>query len=133
MNEHERWILEWTKKADSDFKTAKIVFDSGEPIYDSICFHCHQCAEKYLKAYLIHSSTAVTKTHDLEKLLNECIHMAQEFSELHESCFILKDYAGEIRYPDDYVEITREEADKAIDHASFVRDFVRARIGFLNI
>jgi hypothetical protein len=39
----------------------------------------------------------------------------------------------EIRYPDDYVEITLEEADKAIDHASFVRDFVRARIGFLNI
>ena len=41
-----------------------------EPFYDHRCFLCQQSAEKYLKALLEECAIPVTKTHDLEQLVN---------------------------------------------------------------
>ena len=38
-------------------------------IFDSVCFHAQQCAEKYLKARLQDLGIIVPKTHDLTQLL----------------------------------------------------------------
>lgn len=44
---------EWILKAEQDFNAANLLMYAGEaPIPDYVCFHCQQCAEKYLKAYL---------------------------------------------------------------------------------
>jgi HEPN domain-containing protein len=43
---------EWVFKAEQDFDAADLLMHAGEsPIPDYVCFHCQQCAEKYLKAY----------------------------------------------------------------------------------
>jgi len=44
MNEHERWVLEWIKKADADLKTAEVILQSDEALYDMACFHCQHIA-----------------------------------------------------------------------------------------
>lgn len=43
-----------------------------EPLPDVVCFHCQQCAEKYLKSYLIFQSVVPARTHDPEDLLVQC-------------------------------------------------------------
>jgi hypothetical protein len=44
---------EWISKAEGDFATAQRELQAQEmPNYDAVCFHCQQCIEKYLKAYL---------------------------------------------------------------------------------
>jgi len=50
MNELTR---EWIDKAELDFTSADLLLHAGEtPLSDPACFHCQQCAEKYLKGYL---------------------------------------------------------------------------------
>ena len=39
-----------------------------KPNYDGICFHAQQCAEKLVKALLIHKGTTPPKTHALTEL-----------------------------------------------------------------
>ena len=46
-------VEEWLKKAEGDWQTANRELRARKnPNYDAVCFHCQQCAEKYLKAYL---------------------------------------------------------------------------------
>lgn len=131
MNEHERWVNEWIRKAENDIETALVVLDSGKSLFDSICFHCQQCAEKYLKSFLIHSGRPVSKTHDLETLLQFCTELDSSFSELERYCLILNDYAVGIRYPDDALETTRPEAEEALRFTKAIRSFVRNKFPFI--
>ena len=45
-------VMEWLKKADEDYGFALSVVEDST-FYAQICFHFHQAAEKYLKAYII--------------------------------------------------------------------------------
>jgi HEPN domain-containing protein len=61
---------EWVMKADSDFHSADILLHStDEPMIDTACFHCQQCAEKYLKAFLTENLIRFERTHVLMDLL----------------------------------------------------------------
>ena len=45
--------LEWIKKAESDYQLALALSRRRKvTFHDQGCFHCQQCAEKYLKARL---------------------------------------------------------------------------------
>src|SRR5579872_1449441 len=59
---------EWVKKAEQDYVVAKQTSRSKVPVHDSVCFHCQQCAEKYLKGLMAELGISVPKTHDLELL-----------------------------------------------------------------
>ena len=44
----------WVEKAEHDLRNAEYVLTLAERRpFDTVCFHCQQCAEKYLKALLI--------------------------------------------------------------------------------
>jgi HEPN domain-containing protein len=43
---------EWIRKAEDDFRTAQILAAGAALLHDQVCFHCQQCAEKYLNARL---------------------------------------------------------------------------------
>jgi HEPN domain-containing protein len=63
--------IEWVAKAEGDFDVVMLLIRSRKPSrYDSICFHCQQCVEKYLKACLTESSRRFPKTHDLMTLVD---------------------------------------------------------------
>ena len=65
---------EWVTKADNDFYSADILLHSGDvPYPDTASFHCQQCAEKYLKAFLTDQLIRFERTHRLADLLTLCM------------------------------------------------------------
>ncbi len=119
---------EWVDKAEGDFQTASREARARKaPNYDAVCFHCQQCAEKYLKAYLQEQDQRFRRVHDLIEVLELCL--------LHDGTFelqrdLLKDltkYAVEFRYPGEVA--TKEDAHAALQAVRVVRTFVRSRLG----
>jgi HEPN domain-containing protein len=65
---------EWVEKAEGDWNAARQLNRvRKDPNYDSVCFHCQQSVEKYLKARLEEAGVNFPKTHDLIKLLGLAI------------------------------------------------------------
>lgn len=123
MNNQE--IVNWIKKAESDLKTAKILIDSKDVVTESICFHCQQAVEKYLKAFLAFHNKEFRKTHIIAELLKLCIDLDADFNKLKEFHIQnLSIYAVEVRYPDDFYIPTIEEAKESIDLAEKTKKFV---------
>lgn len=124
------YILAWLKKADSDLKNAKLVFaaDDESPPYDTICFHCQQAVEKYLKAFLVYHDISFPYSHNLSDLAAACIQVDKSFASIQREAETLTPYAVEIRYPDDFYMPTEEEAKEAYETASKIREFVLARM-----
>ncbi len=63
---------EWVKKAEGDYRGALTLAQQAPPLHDLVCFHCQQCAEKYLKALLEELGIAVAKIHDLDQCSPPC-------------------------------------------------------------
>ena len=57
--------VEWIKFASENLQVAKSTVEYEVPAYHTICFLCHESAEKFRKAYLISNSWELKKTHDL--------------------------------------------------------------------
>jgi hypothetical protein len=47
---------EWFEKADQDLEMARRALGPEKPLPGMACYHAQQCAEKYLKGYLIANS-----------------------------------------------------------------------------
>jgi len=66
-----RRSLELLGKAEGDLRTARRELRvTEEPSYDSVIFHAHQCAEKYLKACLTEWDLEVPRHHELDRLVD---------------------------------------------------------------
>jgi HEPN domain-containing protein len=58
----EKNFKEWIKKAEKDLIAAKHLLSiKPNPPYDIICFHAQQCAEKYIKAFIIYIKKAIAQ------------------------------------------------------------------------
>jgi len=124
-NEIENWFL----KADNDLKTARDELAAEDPATDTVCFHAQQCAEKYVKAYLVYHNKEFRKTHNLAELIESCVEIDAGFVELlklnvHE----LTIYATELRYPEYFYMPTTGEAEKAIAVDERVKEFVTEKL-----
>lgn len=64
-----RATREWIDKAEGDYAVAGREFAAATPVFDAVCFHAQQCAEKYLKALLQEHSVEFPRTHDLVALV----------------------------------------------------------------
>ncbi|MCX7929058.1 MAG: HEPN domain-containing protein, partial [Patescibacteria group bacterium] len=119
----------WLTIAENNLKTANILTKSEELVSDSICFHCQQAVEKYLKAFLVFHQKDFRKTHIIAELLKLCIDIDDSFSALKDlNIQSLSIYAIEIRYPDDFYIPTIEEAKEAISLAEKTKEFVVDRL-----
>ena len=118
----------WIAKAESDFAGARLVLEHGEEhIADIICFHCQQCAEKYLKGFLNEQDVEFPREHVLIPLLELCVALDASFNPLQPMLNGLNAYAVTIRYPG--AVATRSMAEKAVADATYVRAFVRGKLG----
>lgn len=101
---------------------------------DAICFHSQQCAEKYLKAFLVFHGKQVPRTHNIAWLIVQCADIDSDFMELLQGDIpMLSTYAVEVRYPDfgptSFPSL--DEARQAIELAEEVRAFVRMKLGHI--
>src|SRR3990172_8776162 len=63
---------EWFAKGNEDLGSAEILFENDEYL-NSILFHCHQAAEKYLKGFLVANDLDIKdefRIHNLRKLFD---------------------------------------------------------------
>ena len=110
MDDKELTINRWRLKAQHDLLTAKTMLGAESHPTDVVCFHCQQCAEKMLKAYLVLQDRDFPKTHDIRNLLDICADHDLEFGTLCSEAASLTDYAVQPRYVDDWRDIPVDEA-----------------------
>ena len=104
---------EWIQKAEADFVTAEREQRARRsPNYDAACFHCQQCAEKYLKARLQEAGIAPEKTHNLVFLLERCLPLEPAWEGTRLALQLLSQYSVSVRYPGE--SATREIAAEAV-------------------
>jgi HEPN domain-containing protein len=122
-----RATREWVKKAETDYRAAVELGRKKPPMHDMVCFHCQQCAEKYLKALLEELSLAVAKTHDLVLLLATLIPHHPSLRLLRRGLKFLNEFAVDPRYPGR--NPTKRKAVAAIRWAGRVRAETRSLLG----
>lgn len=93
-------VREWAAKAEEDYATLEILSrQRSRRVPDSVCFHAHQCAEKYLKALLARHRRMIPKTHDLVRLADLVRPDEPAVELVRDLCHRLNPYAVEFRYP----------------------------------
>jgi HEPN domain-containing protein len=122
-----RTSREWARKAEADYRGARNLARKKPPLHDLVCFHCQQCAEKYLKALLEELGIAVAKTHDLDKLLTHLRSHHPTLSSLRRGLRFLTEFAVDTRYPGN--NASKRQAHAALRWAVRVRTAARAVLG----
>jgi HEPN domain-containing protein len=121
-------IQEWLNRADEDFGFADSVIEES-PYFAQICFHFHQAAEKYLKAYIIAHDLKFEKIHDLPVLLKTCMQQDPGLQILLDDCKFLNRYYIEARYPVHWpTRYDKEETQKAKLAAEHIRNEIRTSL-----
>lgn len=120
-------IARWLENAERDLFTARTMLATKPAPTDVVCYHCQQCGEKALKAYLVFANVHVEKTHYLRRLVELCAQVDTSFDGLQDAATALSDYVAD-RYPDNWREIPLDEAREALNEAERLLQFVRARL-----
>jgi len=118
----------WFQKAENDLLNVENNLKAERYAADTVCFHCQQAAEKYLKGFLAWHQVPFSKTHDLVTLLQQVKQIVGEDADpLSASVLLLDDYSVGIRYPQEYEEEPdEEEVQEALQAALAVRVSVRS-------
>ncbi len=113
---------EWVDKAEQDYRVAVFLKESGLPVYDAVCFHAQQSAEKFLKAWLIEQGVDFPRTHDLEVLAKLALPSLPDLHPLLDALRFLTSFVVEVRYPGFAAE--ENDAKKCQGIAERLRDLV---------
>lgn len=127
MNQHtKKYLQQWIIKANEDLLTINRLTDGEIIANSSICFHCQQLAEKYLKLFLIYNNKEIEKTHNIEFLLSECSKIDIDFEKVDPKN--LSDFGVTIRYPDDFYQPSLEEVIEYKALSIFIKNLVESKI-----
>ena len=127
-------VLEWTRYArnDMDLVLREMSYARNPRLrpYEIILNHCHQCAEKMLKAYLLHTTGSFSKIHVLNTLRKACATHDNNFNRkrIKDHCAYL-DTFWNIKYPDFTVSVDASHATRGINSAKRIYDFISERLG----
>ena len=113
-------VKEWIAKAEGDYATAqRELHPSGMPNFDGVCFHAEQCAEKLMKALLIHLGVTPPRSHDLVALDRLLAPPCPDWSWPVEELRLLTRAAVDFRYPGEAAD--EKEASEAFEIATRMR------------
>jgi HEPN domain-containing protein len=119
-------IPKWILKAEHDLVAARQILLLETAPTDTVCYHAQQTVEKILKALLIQKEIEFSKTHNLLILLE--LLQEPDLENYRAVCELLTSYAIESRYPGDYVEPEREEAEEAVRIATEIFELVKNKL-----
>lgn len=89
----------WFHRAAQDLEMARRALEAGNPLPAMACYHAQQCAEKYLKGYLVAHALPFRFVHDLVYLTQLCMAREPTFEQLMPAAEILGEYGVATRYP----------------------------------
>ncbi len=119
----------WFQKAENDLLNVENNLKAETYPADTVCFHCQQAAEKYLKGFLAWQQMPFIKTHDLLALLQQVTQIAASAEKLSPDLHLLDQYSVEIRYPQEYGEMPdEEEVQAAVEATHTVRAWIRSTL-----
>lgn len=126
-------FLHWLDKAEEDLRAAFALMRYGEDVNDLAAFHCHQCIEKALKAYLIVRYKRHFDGHNLTFLCRTAQKIEPRFYDwLDESAALNRLYI-ETRYPADLpLDIDDERLLKLYKMAEDMFAFIDAEISAIS-
>ena len=121
-------VLEWERFAEMDYVTANHLDKTLYPKQmEIICYHCQQCAEKYLKALTEHLGKEIEKTHDLGNLSTTISETLEVPQSVLVSYAKLTQYGVKIRYPQEF-EMSENHVKSALADMETVKTWCKAQI-----
>lgn len=119
-------VNEWLNKADEDLNFAKANLKEKGNFYAQICFHFHQAAEKYLKAFIVAYDLEFEKIHNLINLLKICVKREPSLVSLLDKCEFLNTSYIDTRYPVHWpTDYTYEKAVKSQEAAERIAETIK--------
>ncbi len=120
---------EWLEKAEEDYRFVKTYLPDEKEFFAQLCFHLHQAAEKYLKAFIIYKNLPFRKVHNLKELIAICKSAEPEFEKVEDEALYLNKFYIDTRYPVHWpANYTKEEAVKALNSVEKIRNLVLQKI-----
>jgi HEPN domain-containing protein len=119
-----RWLI----KAQSDLASARLLITGSEKHLDTGSFHCHQTAEKALKAWLTTQEVIFPKTHSLTALLALCTTFDPAFHGLQKHAETLTPLGTAFRYPGEELQPDLNVTSQALAFAEEVYTFCKKQI-----
>ena len=118
-------VRAWATHAEDDLRVAQhtLTLSHGCP-YHLVAYHAQQCAEKYLKAYLVLRGVDCAYMQNIASLLSLCSRQAAWGRDLKDADE-LTPLAITARYPGEDESVSEAEARRALDFAARVREVVR--------
>ena len=126
MSLEKKYIKQWLHKANENLLVVNRLMKYEIIAKSSICFHCQQASEKFLKAFLIYNKKELIKTHNIDYLLSECSKVDKDFKDIDPKN--LTDFSVEIRYPGDFYEPNEKETIEYSGIAAQIKKIVESKI-----
>jgi HEPN domain-containing protein len=121
-------ILAWLQRARSALQLGRAALNTQGVMPEDAAFHAQQCAEKALKALLLHREISFPKTHAIEVLLDLLKKHGVNVPKGVDEAFELSEYAVQTRYPGEWEPVTKAEARKAMERAALVLTWVENQV-----
>lgn len=120
------FIKQWLLKANEDLLVINKLTEFEIVATSSVCFHCQQAVEKFLKAFLIANGVEIKKTHNIEFLISECSDIDNDFAQIDPK--ELSDFGVDARYPGDMYIPDESETLEYKKLAFEIKEFVESKI-----
>ena len=122
--------FDWLYFACGDLMAAEMLV-KDKRLYSAAAFHCQQCIEKALKAYLLFKNRKLFDGHNLTWLCKQAALTDSGFAVWIEKSTLLNRYYIETRYPADILlEINGTEIASIIESASDMLNFICGQVKF---
>ncbi len=128
MNEPIDAAPAWLQRARSDLQLGRAALNAQGVMPEDAAFHAQQCAEKALKALLLHRGISFPKTHAIEVLLDLLKAQGVSVPKGVDEAFELSEYAVQTRYPGEWEPVSKAEARKSIERAALVLTWVESQV-----
>jgi HEPN domain-containing protein len=116
MSQPETETAKWIRFANEDLRSAESLLSGGWVSYRNVCYLSQQAVEKAIKAAYVSINHVFEKSHSLDALKNQLPgewKWKQRFPDISP----MSVWAIESRYPGDWEEATKEDAQAALDFA----------------
>lgn len=121
----ERDPLAWWRYVRADLVAIEALTAHHDVPWTVVASHAQQAAEKALKAVIVAGGATAPRVHDVGRLLRDVQRLTNLGNELQLACDRLTEVGAISRYPDDAVDVSEQEARRAMEHATQVVDASR--------
>jgi HEPN domain-containing protein len=116
----------WLRYAEADLDMARVPLPE-HALYEQLCFHAQQAAEKSIKAVLIREGVPFPRVHSIERLVDLLPPSIARTTELVAAAQ-LSEYATTFRYPGEEEAVSEEEYHEALRIAEAIFAWASARL-----